>query len=199
MIASRAGATSFRFADLSDSHSSSSFLVHDTLVGAPLAIQSSITRVVTFQLAREVSTRTYPQIGVSEPHHADVASPELAPEKLAKLAKINAYHVSLFGYLLEKLQATKDGDGTLLDNSLYVLGSGLGNPDVHDHTNLPILVAGGGAGMKGGPARGLPSSRRRLRTCTRRCSTRSACRPSGSPTARPRSTTGGAAELMSAA
>jgi hypothetical protein len=114
-----------------------------------LALQADITRVVTFQLAREVSTRTYPQIGVSEPHHA-TSHHQNSPEKLAKLAKINAYHVSLFGYLLEKLQATKDGDGTLLDNSLYLLGSGLGNPDVHDHTNLPILVAGGGSGMKGG-------------------------------------------------
>ena len=114
-----------------------------------LALQADITRVVTFQLAREVSTRTYPQIGVAEPHHA-TSHHQNSAEKLAKLAKINTYHVSLFGYLLEKLQATKDGDGTLLDHSLYLLGSGLGNPDVHDHTNLPILVAGGGAGMKGG-------------------------------------------------
>ena len=68
------------------------------------------------------------------------------PEKLAKLAKINAYHVSLFAYLLEKLKSTQDGDGTLLDHSMYLLGSGMGNPDVHDHTNLPIVLAGGGAG-----------------------------------------------------
>ena len=95
------------------------------------------------------STRTYPQIGVAEPHHA-TSHHQNSPEKLAKLAKINAYHVSLFGYLLEKLQATKDGDGTLLDHSLYVLGSGLGNPDVHDHSNLPIVVAGGGSQIKGG-------------------------------------------------
>jgi hypothetical protein len=114
-----------------------------------LALQADITRVITFQLAREVSTRTYPQIGVAEPHHA-TSHHQNSPEKLAKLAKINAYHVSLFGYLLEKLKATKDGDGTLLDHSLYVLGSGLGNPDVHDHTNLPIVVAGGGSQIKGG-------------------------------------------------
>ena len=111
-----------------------------------LALQADITRVITFQLAREVSTRTYPQIGVAEPHHA-TSHHQNSPEKLAKLAKINAYHVSLFAYLLGKLQATQDGDGTLLDNSLYLLGSGLGNPDVHDHTNLPILVAGGGSGQ----------------------------------------------------
>ena len=112
-----------------------------------LALQADITRVVTFQLAREVSTRTYPQIGVAEPHHA-TSHHQNSPEKLAKLAKINAYHVSLFAYLLDKLKATPDGDGTLLDHSLYLLGSGLGNPDVHDHTNLPILVAGGG--VRGG-------------------------------------------------
>jgi hypothetical protein len=112
-----------------------------------LALQADITRVITFQLAREVSTRTYPQIGVAEPHHA-TSHHQNSPEKLAKLAKINTYHVSLFAYLLDKLEATKDGDGTLLDHSMYLLGSGLGNPDVHDHSNLPIVVAGGS--QKGG-------------------------------------------------
>ena len=112
-----------------------------------LALQADITRVITFQLAREVSTRTYPQIGVAEPHHA-TSHHQNSPEKLDKLAKINAYHVSLFAYFVEKLKATKDGEGTLLDHSMYVLGSGLGNPDVHDHVNLPILVAGGN--IKGG-------------------------------------------------
>jgi hypothetical protein len=114
-----------------------------------LALQADITRVITFQLAREVSTRTYPQIGVAEPHHA-TSHHQNSAEKLAKLAKINAYHVSLFAYLLGKLQATPDGDGSLLDHSMYLLGSGLGNPDVHDHTNLPIVVAGGGAVPAGG-------------------------------------------------
>ena len=65
------------------------------------------------------------------------------PEKLVKLAKINAHHVSLFAYMMEKLQATPDGDGSLLDHSIYLLGSGMGNPDVHDHSNLPIVLAGG--------------------------------------------------------
>jgi len=73
------------------------------------------------------------------------------PEKFAKLAKINAHHVSLFAYLVERLKQTPDGDGTLLDHSMYLLGSGMGNPDVHDHSNLPIVVAGGGAGrLRGG-------------------------------------------------
>ena len=115
-----------------------------------LALQADVTRVITFQLARETSTRTYPHIGVPEPHHP-VSHHTNDPEKLVKLAKINAHHVSLFAYLVEKLQATPDGDGSLLDHSLYLLGSGMGNPDIHDHTNLPIVVAGGrGARFKGG-------------------------------------------------
>jgi hypothetical protein len=115
-----------------------------------LALQTDTTRVTTFQLARETSTRTYPDIGVPEPHHP-VSHHTNDPEKLAKLAKINAHHVSLFAYFLERLQAAPDGDGSLLDHSLYLLGSGMGNPDVHDHSNLPIVVAGGGAGtMKAG-------------------------------------------------
>jgi Protein of unknown function (DUF1552) len=114
-----------------------------------LALQADVTRVITFQLARETSTRTYPQIGVPEPHHP-VSHHTNDPEKLAKLAKINAHHVSLFAYLVERLRATPDGDGTLLDHTIYMLGSGMGNPDIHDHTNLPIVLAGGRtAGMKG--------------------------------------------------
>jgi len=115
-----------------------------------LALQTDMTRIVTFQMAREGSTRTYPQIGVPEPHHP-VSHHTNDPEKLAKLAKINAYHVSLFAYLLEKLRSTPDGDGTLLDHATFLLGSGMGNPDVHDHRNLPIVVARGGiGGVKGG-------------------------------------------------
>jgi hypothetical protein len=114
-----------------------------------LALQADITRVITFQMAREVSTRAYPQIGVPEPHHP-TSHHGNDPEKLEKLAKINGYHVSLFAYYLERLKATADGDGSLLDHSIIMLGSGLGNPDVHDHLNLPIVVAGGARGMGGG-------------------------------------------------
>jgi hypothetical protein len=110
-----------------------------------LALQSDLTRVMTFQLAREASTRTYPQIGVPEPHHP-VSHHTNDPEKLAKLARINTYHVLLFSYFLDRLRATADGPGTLLDHSLVLFGSGMGNPDIHDHSNLPIVVAGGGAG-----------------------------------------------------
>jgi hypothetical protein len=114
-----------------------------------LAMQADLTRIITFQLARETSTRTYPQIGVPEPHHP-VSHHTNDPEKLAKLARINAYHVSLFASFVEKLQATPDGDGSLLDHSMYLLGSGMGNPDIHNHTNLPIVLAGGRTSKKKG-------------------------------------------------
>ena len=110
-----------------------------------LAMQADVTRVITFQLARETSNRTYPEIGVAEPHHP-LTHNGGDLEKLAKVAKINAFHVSLLAYYLEKLKATRDGDGTLLDHSLILYGSGMGNADVHDHVNLPVLVAGGKGG-----------------------------------------------------
>lgn len=115
-----------------------------------LAMQADITRVITFQLARETSNRSYNEIGVAEPHHP-LTHHGNDPEKIAKVAKINRFHVSLFAEFLEKLAATKEGDGSLLDHVLYLYGSGMGNPNVHDHTNLPIIVAGGAAGnMRGG-------------------------------------------------
>lgn len=115
-----------------------------------LALQGDITRVITFQLARETSNRTYPEIGVSEPHHP-LTHHGNDPEKIAKVAKINHFHVSLFAEFLQKLAATREGNGTLLDHALYLYGSGMGNPNVHDHVNLPIIVAGGAAGnMHGG-------------------------------------------------
>jgi hypothetical protein len=114
-----------------------------------LALQGDVTRIITFQLARETSNRTYPEIGVPDPHHP-LSHHGNDPEKIARMAKINAFHVSLFAEFLGKLKATPEGNGTLLDHSLYLYGSGIGNPNVHDHTNLPILVAGGtSVGMKG--------------------------------------------------
>lgn len=115
-----------------------------------LALQANITRVVTFQLARETSNRTYPEIGVSDPHHP-LTHHGNDPEKIKKVAKINQFHVSLFAEFLQKLQSTPEGSGTLLDHVLYLYGSGMGNPNVHDHVNLPIIVAGGAGGnMRGG-------------------------------------------------
>ena len=114
-----------------------------------LAMQGDVTRVTSFQLARETSTRTYPEIGVPEAHHP-LTHHGGNPEMMAKVAKINAFHVSLFAYFLERLKATPDGEGSLLDHSAILYGSGMGNPDKHDHVNLPILVAGGAAGRTPG-------------------------------------------------
>ena len=120
-----------------------------------LAFQADITRVITFQLARETSTRTYPEIGVSDPHHP-LTHNGGDPEKLARVARINEFHVSLFAYYLDKLKAARDGDGSLLDHSLLLYGSGMGNPDVHDHVNLPVLLAGGRGGRHIRYARPVP-------------------------------------------
>jgi hypothetical protein len=115
-----------------------------------LAFQGDVTRITTFQLARETSNRTYPESGVSDPHHP-LSHHGNDPEKIARMAKINRFHVSLFAEYLAKLRATPEGAGTLLDHTLLLYGSGMGNPNVHDHVNLPVLVAGGAAhGMKGG-------------------------------------------------
>ncbi|MFN6148734.1 MAG: DUF1552 domain-containing protein [Planctomyces sp.] len=115
-----------------------------------LALQADLTRVITFQMSRETSNRTYPEIGVSEPHHP-LTHHGNDPEKIAKVAEINRFHVSLFAQFLQSLQQTPEADGTLLDHVLYLYGSGMGNPNLHDHLNLPIVVAGGAAGrMQGG-------------------------------------------------
>lgn len=115
-----------------------------------LAFQADVTRVITFQLARETSNRTYPEIGVPDPHHP-LSHHGNDPRKVEKIARINRFHVSLFAEFLAKLRDTREGNGTLLDHSLLLYGSGMGNPNVHDHDDLPILVAGGAAGrMRGG-------------------------------------------------
>jgi hypothetical protein len=115
-----------------------------------LALQGDVTRVITFQLARETSNRTYTEIGVPDAHHP-LTHHGNDPEKIARMAKINKFHVSLFAEFVAKLKATPEAGSTLLDHVLYLYGSGMGNPNVHDHTNLPILVAGGAAGnMRGG-------------------------------------------------
>ena len=113
-----------------------------------LAWQADVTRVIVFQLARETSNRAYTEIGIGEGHHP-LTHNGGNPEMLAKCAKINAFHVSLFAYYLEKLKATPDGDGNLLDHSSLLYGSGMCDADRHDHQNLPIIVAGGKA-RKGG-------------------------------------------------
>jgi hypothetical protein len=115
-----------------------------------LAFQADVTRIITFQLARETSNRTYTEIGVSDPHHP-LTHHGNDPVKVEKVARINRFHVSLFAEFLAKMRDTREGNGTLLDHSLLLYGSGMGNGNQHDHDNLPILVAGGAAGrMRGG-------------------------------------------------
>ncbi|XOV71621.1 MAG: DUF1552 domain-containing protein [Verrucomicrobiota bacterium] len=115
-----------------------------------LAFQGDVTRVITFQLARETSNRTYPEIGVPDPHHP-LSHHGNDPDKIERMSRINTFHVSLFAEYIQKLKDTPEGEGSLLDNTLLLYGSGIGNPNIHDHTNLPTLVAGGAAtGHKGG-------------------------------------------------
>ncbi len=111
-----------------------------------LAYQSDMTRVITFMIAHEFSGRTYPEIGVPDAHHP-ISHHQGDPVRLAKLAKINAYHVRLFAGFLEKLRSTPDGDGSLLDHTMIVYGAGMSDSNAHDPKNLPILLAGGGAGQ----------------------------------------------------
>jgi hypothetical protein len=115
-----------------------------------LAYQADLTRVVTFMLGREFSGVTYPQIGVPDAHHP-ITHHQQEPEKIAKVAKINAYHVAQFAYLLDRMRSTPDGDGSLLDHSMLVYGTGMGDCNAHDPRSIPLLLAGGGAGqLKGG-------------------------------------------------
>ena len=104
-----------------------------------LAYQGNLTRVVSFMLARELSTLSYPQIGVADGHHP-VSHNNGVPEQVAKKAKIDSYHLSLFARFLDRLRATPDGDGNLLDHSLFLYGSGMSNGNLHSHDNLPILA-----------------------------------------------------------
>jgi hypothetical protein len=110
-----------------------------------LAYQADLTRVFTFMMAREFSQRTYPQIGVSEPHHT-ISHHGNIPERIAEHARVNAYHAGLFAKFLERLRALPDGEGSLLDHSLLVYGSGMSNGNGHTPYPLPHVVAGGAAG-----------------------------------------------------
>ena len=115
-----------------------------------LAYQSDRTRVITFMIGHELSGRTYPEAGVFEAHHP-LSHHKNIPETLAKLTKIQTYHMSLFASFLEKLRATPDGDGSLLDHVTIVYGAGFSDSNAHSPRNLPILLAGGGGGqIKGG-------------------------------------------------
>jgi Protein of unknown function (DUF1552) len=110
-----------------------------------LAFQADLTRVVTFMVANDGSNRGYKDIGVPEGHH-DCSHHGGDPKKLAKVQAINQYHVEQLGYFLNKMQSIKEADGTMLDNSMIVYGAGISDGDRHNHDDLPILMAGKGAG-----------------------------------------------------
>jgi len=115
-----------------------------------LAYQADITRVSCFQMARELSGRTYPNIGVPEGHHT-VSHHQLNPHNIEQYTKINIHQVSLFSKLIERMHNTPDGDGSLLDHSIMMYGTGMGDGDHHTPYNLPVILVGGGSGkMKGG-------------------------------------------------
>ncbi|MYI75644.1 MAG: DUF1552 domain-containing protein [Acidobacteria bacterium] len=134
-------------AGIPDTFEAHSRLMFDLLA---LAYQTDLTRVGTFMLSREVSGRAYPEIGVPDSHHG-CSHHQNDPAKLEKLAKINTFHMQQFAYFLDKLQSTPDGDGTLLDHSMLIYGSGISDGNIHFHMDLPVVMVGGGGGtLKGG-------------------------------------------------
>jgi hypothetical protein len=115
-----------------------------------LAFRADATRVTTFMLGRELNFRTYPEIGITEGHHG-LSHHQDNPNQLAKYARLNTYQTELFAWFLDKLQTTPEGDGTLLDHSMFLYGASLSNPNLHAHYDLPITLVGGGAGqLQGG-------------------------------------------------
>jgi len=127
-----------------------------------LAYQGDLTRVFSLMYGRELNSRSYPEIGISEPHHG-LSHHGDRPEQIEKFSRLNTYQVQLFAYFLDKLRSTPDGDGNLLDHTILLYGGAMSNPNVHLHVNLPLVVAGGGAGtLKGGrhltfdPAKNVP-------------------------------------------
>ena len=111
-----------------------------------LAYEANLTRVVTYMKSRDASQRVYPKIGVTEPHHA-MSHHGNNPEKLQNLVKLNTHHVALFSKFVDKLASTQDGDGTLLDHSIILYGSGMSESDTHSRINIPTLLVGKGAGL----------------------------------------------------
>ncbi|HSC17086.1 MAG TPA: DUF1552 domain-containing protein [Gammaproteobacteria bacterium] len=114
-----------------------------------LAFQADLTRVVTFMLGRELNFRTYPEIGLTQGHHT-MSHHQEKPENIERYAKLNTYQTDLFAGFLSRLAATPEGDGSLLDHSLFLYGGAFGNPNLHAHIDLPLTVVGGPAGRPGG-------------------------------------------------
>jgi len=117
-------------------------LISDLMV---LAFQTDVTRIITFMFAREGSDTKYPMVGVNEGHHT-ISHHQNKPEQLAKIAAINKFHIEQFAYLVRKLKAVKEGEGSLLDNCMVAYGSAIADPNAHDHHDLPVLLAGKGGG-----------------------------------------------------
>ena len=108
-------------------------------------------------MSRELSPRTYPELGIPDPHHG-LSHHQNRPEQIRKLAKINRHHIEQVAYFMDKLEATPDGDGTLLDHVLIQYGSGISDGNLHTHTDLPVFIAGGRtSGLKGGRHLRVPS------------------------------------------
>jgi hypothetical protein len=130
-----------------DSFEDHAKLMADLMV---IAFQTDMTRVITFMMAREGSNRSYREIGIPDGHHS-LTHHQNDPEKIAKTQKIDELHVKSFAYLVQRLDETKDGDGTLLDHSMILYGSSIRDGNVHDHHDLPLVLAGGkAAGVKTG-------------------------------------------------
>jgi hypothetical protein len=114
-------------------------LMSDLMV---IAYQTDMTRVITYMMAREGSNRSYREIGIPDGHHS-LSHHMLDPLKMDKVAKIDQYHVKSFAYLVGRMQATPDGDGTLLDHTMLLYGSSIRDGNIHDHHDLPLVLAGG--------------------------------------------------------
>ena len=130
-----------------ESHDAHAKLMMDLLL---LAWQGDVTRVSVLQIGRELSGRTYPEIGVPEAHHG-VSHHQRDPHNVAQKTRIDAYNMSLFAGLLDKMRETRDGEGTMLDHTILMYGAGMGDGDRHTPLDLPVVLAGGGHGqLKGG-------------------------------------------------
>ena len=153
-----------------------------------LAFQGDITRVTTFMYGAEQRARMYPEIGLNESHHS-MSHHGDNPENLAKYTKLCTWHVELFAYLVDKMRNTPDGDGTLLDHSLLMIGGGMSNGNIHSHMDVPIALRRRRRRHARQPPRGDARWARRCRTCCVAVSRRArASRSTASATAPGRST-----------
>ena len=114
-----------------------------------MAFQTDMTRVITFMMSREVSPRSYPELGIPDPHHG-LSHHQDNPVQMEKLARLNRHHIEQFAYFMDRLAETPDGNSTLLDNIVMLYGCGISDGNKHLHTDLPCFIAGGGSGTHRG-------------------------------------------------